>query len=64
MEAGASKKSRKELEMESDFPAPDGGWGWVVCLAVGLGQVSYESVNLFKYGTSTMNRCRSYSNSA
>lgn len=33
-------KRRDKSDLGPDFVAPDGGWGWVVCLAAGLNNVS------------------------
>lgn len=34
------KKRRDKSDLGPDFVAPDGGWGWVVCLAAGFSNVS------------------------
>lgn len=33
-------KRRDKSDLGPDFVAPDGGWGWVVCLAAGFSNVS------------------------
>lgn len=33
-------KRRDKSDLGPDFVAPDGGWGWVICLAAGLNNVS------------------------
>ena len=37
------KKRRDKSDLGPDFVAPDGGWGWVVCLAAGFSNVSRKS---------------------
>lgn len=32
-------KRRDKSDLGKDFVAPDGGWGWVVCLAAGFSNV-------------------------
>lgn len=34
------QKRRDKSDLGPDFVAPDGGWGWVVCLAAGFSNVS------------------------
>ncbi|XP_075154468.1 uncharacterized protein LOC142228057 [Haematobia irritans] len=34
------KKRRDKSDLGPDFVAPDGGWGWVVCIAAGLSNFS------------------------
>lgn len=36
------KKRRDKSDLGPDFVAPDGGWGWVVCLAAGFSNVRFE----------------------
>lgn len=33
-------KRRDKSDLGPDFIAPDGGWGWVVCIAAGIANVS------------------------
>lgn len=33
-------KRKNKSDLGDDFVAPDGGWGWVVCVAAGLSNVS------------------------
>lgn len=33
-------KRRDKSDLGPDFVAPDGGWGWVVCVAAGFSNVS------------------------
>ena len=37
---GGKKKHRDKSDLGDDFVAPDGGWGWFVCVAAGLSNVS------------------------
>lgn len=32
-------KRRNKSDLGKDFVAPDGGWGWVVCIAAGFSNV-------------------------
>lgn len=34
------KKRRDKSYLGPDFIAPDGGWGWLVCAAAGISNVS------------------------
>lgn len=33
-------RRRDKSDLGPDFVAPDGGWGWVVCIAAGFSNVS------------------------
>lgn len=35
-------RRRDKSDLGPDFVAPDGGWGWVVCIAAGFSNVSKE----------------------
>ena len=34
------KPKRDKSDLGPNFVAPDGGWGWVICVAAGLSNVS------------------------
>lgn len=37
------KKHRDKSDLGPNFVAPDGGWGWIVCIAAGLSNVSTKA---------------------
>ena len=45
------KPKRDKSDLGPDFVAPDGGWGWVVCVAAGFSNVSiiYKSYYRFMF---------------
>lgn len=35
------RKRRDKSDLGENFVAPDGDWGWVICIASGVSSVSY-----------------------
>jgi hypothetical protein len=40
------KKRRNKSDLGENFQAPDGGWGWLICLGAGCANVSSRKTKL------------------
>jgi hypothetical protein len=43
------KKRRNKSDLGANFVAPDGGWGWLICLGAGCANVSNHFNNIVSF---------------
>ena len=43
-EMKTKKKRRDKSDLGDDFIAPNGGWGWLICIAAGISNVSIHLI--------------------
>lgn len=46
-EVNKKPKRRDKSDLGPNYIAPDGGWGWVVCIAAGFSNVSMTTYTFF-----------------